>query len=57
MQFSQPENEIPKYPGYSGFRHNIKHVCIEVALHRDAHNQVFQLGQGEGPIGIVGPMF
>ena len=33
------------------------YVCIEVALRGDAHGErAFQLGQGEGPIGIVGPI-
>ena len=33
------------------------YVCIEVALCEDDHGMgAFQLGQGEGPIGIVGPI-
>ena len=32
------------------------YVCIEVALCGDAHGPRFQLGLGEGPIGLVGPI-
>ena len=33
------------------------YVCKEVALRGDAHGILtFQLGQGEGPIGLVGPI-